>query len=329
MAGKGSGMALTAEVTGKNAKSRAPRRGSRMRVLSVGDKAFLAVLIGVPLLALLAFVWLPALASVGISFTQWDGIGFDSIHWVGLQNYKNIFTNYPPFWPAVEHNVIWMVFTALVPTPAGIFLAYQLDRKIRFSRVYQMAIFLPVVLSTAVVGFIWEIIYDPDHGLLNSALGTNNPSGKHYIDWLGNPHLNLWAVLVASAWRHTGYVMILYLAGLKSVDPSLREAAAIDGANGRQTFLRVIVPAMKPINVTIIVITVMESLRAFDMVYVLSGNNGSKQGMELLSLLITNNTVGESPRPGYGSALATVLLVVSLGAIVTFLVQNFRKERQA
>jgi multiple sugar transport system permease protein/raffinose/stachyose/melibiose transport system permease protein len=88
-------------------------------------------------------------------------------------------------------------------------------------------------------------------------------------------------------------------------------------------------PAMKPINVTIIVVTVMESLRAFDMVYVLSGNNGSKQGLELLSLLITNNTVGESPRPGYGSALATVLLVVSLAAIVTFLVQNFRKERQA
>jgi multiple sugar transport system permease protein len=270
---KGSGMALIADVTGKNAssQSRTSQRGSRMRLLSVADKAFLAVLIGVPLLALLAFVWLPALASVGISFTQWDGIGLSGLHWVGLQNYKNVFTNYPPFWPAVEHNIIWRVFTALVPTPAGIFLAYQLDRKIRFSRVYQMAIFLPVVLSTAVVGFIWEIVYDPDHGLLNSALGTNNPSGKHYIDWLGDPHLNLWAVLVASAWRHTGY----------------------------------------------------------DMVYVLSGNNGSKQGLELLSLLITNNTVGESPRPGYGSALATVLLVVSMAAIVTFLVQNFRKERQA
>jgi multiple sugar transport system permease protein/raffinose/stachyose/melibiose transport system permease protein len=305
-----------------------PRRRRRTRLLSRGDKLFLSVLIGLPLLALLLFVWLPALASVGLSFTRWNGIGIGSIHWIGLENYRQIFTNYPPFWPAIQHNLIWLVFTALIPTPFGIFIAYQLDRKIKFGRFYQTAIFLPVVLSTAVVGFIWEIVYNPDHGLLNSALGTDQP-GHGYIDWLGDPNLNLWSVLVAASWRHAGYVMVLYLAGLKSFDPALKDAASIDGANGRQTFLRVVVPALKPINVTILVITVMESLRAFDMVYVLSGNDGSKPGLEMLSLLITNNTVGEASRPGYGSALATMLLVVSLTAIVAFLVQNFRKERQA
>ncbi|MEU9471157.1 sugar ABC transporter permease [Streptomyces avermitilis] len=305
--------------------SPAPRK-ARPRRLGPGDRIFLTVLIGIPLAALLFFVWLPALASLGLSFTTWDGIDLVDIHWVGLDNYQEIFTNYPPFWPAVRHNVVWLLFTALLPTPFGIFLAYQLDRKIRFTRVYQTAIFLPMVLSLAVVGFIWEIIYNPDTGLLNGLLSAAGPG--HHIDWLGNPDLNLWAVLVASSWRHTGYIMILYLAGLKGFDPALKEAASLDGANGRQTFLRVVFPALKPVNVIILVITVMESLRSFDVVYVLGGGIGSKPGMELLSLLITDNILGESSHIGYGSALAVVLLVVSLAAIGTFLVQNFRKEDQ-
>ncbi|MHA5052423.1 carbohydrate ABC transporter permease [Streptomyces sp. SD15] len=298
----------------------------RARSLGRGDRIFLTVIIGIPLAALLFLVWLPALASLALSFTTWDGIEPADIHWIGLENYQEIFTNYPPFWPAVQHNVIWLLFTALLPTPFGIFLAYQLDRKIRFTKIYQTAIFLPMVLSLAVVGFIWEIIYNPDTGLLNGIL--NATGSGHHIDWLGNPDLNLWAVLVASAWRHTGYIMILYLAGLKGFDPALKEAAALDGANGRQTFLRVVFPALKPVNIIILVVTVMESLRAFDIVYVLGGGVGSKPGMELLSLLITDNIIGESSHIGYGSALAVILLLVSLAAIGTFLVQTVRKEDQ-
>ncbi|MFD3579107.1 carbohydrate ABC transporter permease [Streptomyces sp. NPDC058644] len=310
----------------RTARPAPPSKRARPRRLGPGDRVFLTVIVGIPLLALLVFVWLPALASVGLSFTDWDGIALSDIRWTGIDNYREIFTNYPPFWPAVQHNVVWLLFTALLPTPFGIFLAYQLDRKIRFTRIYQTAIFLPMVLSLAVVGFIWEIIYNPDNGLLNGVLGGVAP-GQH-IDWLGDPDLNLWAVLVASAWRHTGYIMILYLAGLKGFDPALKEAAALDGANGRQTFLRVVFPALKPVNIIILVVTVMESLRAFDIVYVLGGGTGSKPGMELLSLLITDNIIGESSHIGYGSALAVVLLVVSLLAICAFLVQTFRKEDQ-
>ncbi|GHB78207.1 sugar ABC transporter permease [Streptomyces viridiviolaceus] len=301
-----------------------PPASSSPSRLGLGDRLFLAAVIGLPLLALLIFVWLPALASIALSFTTWDGIDLSGIHWTGVENYTQIFTNYPPFWPAVGHNVLWLLFTALLPTPFGVFLAYHLDQKIQFTRFYQTAIFLPMVLSLAVVGFVWEIIYDPDTGLLNSLLGAVGTD--QHIDWLGNPDLNLWAVLIASAWRHTGYIMILYLAGLKSFDPALKEAAALDGANGRQTFFRIVLPTLKPVNVIIIVVTVMESLRAFDIVYVLGGGTGSKPGMELLSLLITDNIIGESGHIGYGSALAVILLLVSLAAIGAFLVQTFRKE---
>jgi multiple sugar transport system permease protein len=117
--------------------------------------------------------------------------------------------------------------------------------------------------------------------------------------------------------------MVLYLAGLKSVDPSLREAASIDGANARQTFFRVVFPALQPINVVILVVTVIEALRAFDLVFVI---NKGRNGLELLSVLVTNNIIGEASRIGFGSALAVILLVISLGVIVPYLLRTVRAE---
>jgi multiple sugar transport system permease protein/raffinose/stachyose/melibiose transport system permease protein len=294
------------------------------RLLTRRDRLTLGLMAGVPTVLHVALVWLTALASIALAFTTWDGIGFDSIKWVGLQNFKELFTSNPQFWPAVEHNVIWFVVLILLPTPFGLFLAVQLDKKIRFSRVYQTAFFLPVVMSLAVIGFVWQLIYNPDTGLINNIIGANKPG--HYIDWIGDPDLNLWAVLVAASWRHAGYMMILYLAGLKSVDPALREASALDGASEWQTFKNVIFPTLRPTNTVVLVVTIIEALRAFDLVFVF---NKGAQGTELLSILVTNNIIGESSRIGYGSAIAVVLLVISLAVIIPYLIATFRKERRA
>ncbi|MFI2718774.1 carbohydrate ABC transporter permease [Streptomyces collinus] len=294
------------------------------RLLTRRDRLTLGLMAGVPTILHVALVWLTALASIALAFTTWDGIGFDSIQWVGLNNFRELFTSNPQFWPAVEHNVIWFVVLILLPTPFGLFLAVQLDKKIRFSRVYQTAFFLPVVMSLAVVGFVWQLIYNPDTGLINSIIGANKPG--HYIDWIGDPDLNLWAVLVAASWRHTGYMMILYLAGLKSVDPALREASALDGAGEWQTFKNVVFPTLRPTNTVVLVVTIIEALRAFDLVFVF---NKGAQGTELLSILVTNNIIGESSRIGYGSAIAVVLLVISLAVIIPYLIATFRKERRA
>jgi multiple sugar transport system permease protein/raffinose/stachyose/melibiose transport system permease protein len=142
-------------------------------------------------------------------------------------------------------------------------------------------------------------------------------------DWLGDSSINIWAVLIAASWRHIGYIMVLYLAGLKSVDPSLREAAAIDGANERQTFFHVVFPVMAPINVVIVVVTVIESLRAFDIAYIV---NHGKAGLELLSTLITNNSISEAQLLGFGSAIAVVLLTISLVPIAVYLTRVMRSE---
>ena len=117
--------------------------------------------------------------------------------------------------------------------------------------------------------------------------------------------------------------MLLYLAGLKGVDPSLREAAAVDGANEVQTFFRVVFPVMRPINIIVLVITVIESLRAFDLVWVV---NKGRNGLELISALVTQNVVGEASRIGFGSALATIMLVVSLVFITIYLATVMRRR---
>ncbi|MEV7733478.1 sugar ABC transporter permease [Streptomyces sp. NPDC088921] len=301
---------------------RVPR--GHKRLLTRRDRITLGFMAGVPTILHVALVWVTALASIALAFTSWDGIGFGSIKWVGLDNFRQLFTDNPQFWPAVEHNVIWFVVLILIPTPFGLFLAVQLDKNIRFSRVYQTAFFLPVVVSLAVTGFVWQLVYNPDTGLINSLIGANKPG--HYIDWIGDPHLNLWAVLIAASWRHTGYMMILYLAGLKGVDPSLREASSLDGANEWQTFKNVIFPTLRPTNTVVLVVTIIEALRAFDLVFVF---NKGAQGTELLSILITNNIIGESSRIGYGSAIAVVLLVISLAVIIPYLISTFRKERSA
>jgi multiple sugar transport system permease protein/raffinose/stachyose/melibiose transport system permease protein len=299
---------------------RVPR--GHKRLLTRRDRITLGFMAGVPTILHVALVWVTALASIALAFTSWDGIGFGSIKWVGLDNFRQLFTDNPQFWPAVEHNVIWFVVLIAIPTPLGLFLAVQLDKNIRFSRVYQTAFFLPVVVSMAVIGFVWQLVYNPDTGLINSLIGANKPG--HYIDWIGDPDLNLWAILVAASWRHTGYMMILYLAGLKGVDPSLREAAKIDGASETTTFFRVVFPVMRPINIIVVVVTFIESLRAFDIVWVI---NKGRNGLELIGALVTQNVVGEASRIGFGSALATIMLLISSVFVVIYLNATMREPK--
>jgi multiple sugar transport system permease protein len=292
------------------------RHAGRVRRYTRRDVLILTVGLGMAVVLDLALVWGPALASIGLSGTSWDGIG--ELKWIGGSNYHDLAREYPPFWPAVRNNLLWLGFLALIATPFGLLCAVVLDRRLRLSRVYRSTLYMPVVLSLAVVGFIAQLVFSRDYGVVNTVTGGTT-------DWLGDPSVNIWVVLIFAGWRHVGYVMILYLAGLKAVDPALKEAAAIDGANEVQAFRRVVFPALKPVNIIVLVITVIEGLRAFDAVYAI---NKGRNGLELLSVLVFENIVGEASRIGFGSAIATVLLVISLGCIVTYLVQVFRQEER-
>ena len=312
-----------------------PNRGRRRRYskLSFKDKAWLCLMVGIPSTIHIVFVWIPAICTIILSFTKWDGIKLGSWHGVGFKNYWAIFTVFKgKFFPALFNNLVLLIFLGACSL-VGILLAYLLDKGVRGSRLYQSIFYFPVVLSLAVVGFIWKsVMFSQSQGLLN--VGRDKP-----IDFVGDSqklfviHLplidtplglskNFAALLIAMAWRHIGYVMVLYLAGLKSVDPTLREASSIDGCNEWQTFRRVVFPVMKPINVVVMVITVIEALRAFDIIVALK----EPIGTSVLGVIVKNNLTGEGGgQVGLGSAYGVILLLLCLGFIIWYLVNNYRE----
>jgi multiple sugar transport system permease protein len=295
-----------------------PKKAVRRRSFSGRDKVTLSFFIGIPTFLHLALVWFPALATILLSFTYWTGIRIEDIQWAGLDNYENIFFNTPIFWDALRVNVIWLFWFALIATPLGILLAYQIDREIRGHKFYQTAYYLPVVLSLAVIGVIWNFLLRPD-GFVNGALGL--PISEA-VSFFGDDRYNIWVILTMASWRHIGYIMLLYLAGLKAVDMALREAASIDGATEWQTFRKVVFPAMQPVNIIVIVITIVESLRAFDLIYIIYGGSG---GLPILGVLVFQNIAGEGASMK-GAAYAVILFLLSIVPIIAYLRQQFRED---
>ncbi|MDP9354747.1 MAG: sugar ABC transporter permease [Chloroflexota bacterium] len=298
------------------------------------DRWIALTMAGIPTILHIALIWIPTIASILLSLTDWKGIRFRDINWVGFKNYEQIFTVFEKnFFQALINNSVLLIFLFIGPTALGIGLAYLLDKDIRGTRFFQGVYFTPVVLSLAVVGFMWQsVIYSPENGLATELFG-----GENAVDWLGNQSFlipfgdaygiskNFVAILIAIAWRHTGYIMVLYLAGLKSVDSSLREAAMLDGSNEWQTFRHVVFPSLKPINVVVAVITVIEALRAFDIIYVLN----TPRRTEVLSILTTNNLLGEGGgNVGRGSAYATILFVLCFGFVIWYVTNHYRNTQE-
>lgn len=295
-------MSTSTPLTSKGTASTKKKSPVVTTKLNSRDKTTMILMAAIPTVLVVGLVWFPAVGSVILSFTDWNGIGpLSDIRFIGVQNFIDIMTIYPPFWPALTHNVLWLLSLFLIFTPLGMFLAVLVDREIKATRFYQTSFYLPVVLSGALIGFIWQLIYSRDQGLLNAVLGTS-------IDWYGNPDVNLYAAMVANGWRHAGYIMLLYLAGLKGFDPALAEAASIDGAGQVKTFFLVTFPVLRPTNMIVLVITFIDALRAFDLVWII---NQGRNGLELIATLVTANIAGEASRVGFGSALATLMLVLS------------------
>ena len=301
---------MTAAATGQTAR--------RRRAFTRGDRLTLALFVGVPTAVHVALVWLPAIATILLSFTYWTGIRYTDITWAGFANYENILLSTPAFWDALRNNAIWLGWFGLIATPLGVLLAYEIDRQIRGHRFYQSAYYLPVVLSLAVTGIIWNFMLRPD-GFVNGILGRDISNA---VSFFGNYDINIYVIMVIASWRHIGYIMLLYLAGLKSVDPAMREAAALDGATEWETFRKVILPTMRPVNIIIVVITIIESLRAFDIIYVIYGTSA---GLPILGILVFQNIAGEGASMK-GAAFAVILFLLSIGPIITYLRQQFRED---
>ncbi len=310
-----------------------PKR-RKLAQLSGRDRWVLGLMVGVPAFVHIVLVWIPALLTALLSFMKWDNITpVKTADWVGLDNYRQIFTTFGGnLYPALFNNLLLIIWL-FVCSAIGIAFAYLLDKNIKGTRVYQSVFYLPVVLSMAIVGYVWQsTMFHKKFGLLN-ILWPGKPidfiADRKFLFVLHIGHYDLGltrnfaALLLAMAWRHIGYIMVIYLAGLKSFDPSLREAAAIDGCSEWQTFRRVVFPGLKPINVVICVITIIEALRAYDIVAALK----TPRGTEVMGTLVTGSLTGEGGgRVGIGSAYGMVLFMLCIGFIIWYVSNNFRSR---
>jgi multiple sugar transport system permease protein/raffinose/stachyose/melibiose transport system permease protein len=265
------------------------------------------------------WVFWPALNSFYLSLTKWNGLGPPQS--VGLRNFTDLLSD-DVFLTALRNNVIWAVGFGGLSVLGGLALAVALNRPRRGVGLYRSAIYLPMVFSLAVTGLFWRVLYQPD-GAVNGALRGIGLGGLAR-QWLADPHTALYAVLVAAVWRQVGYVMVLYLAGLKGCDPSLTEAATVDGAGPWQRFRYVTWPQLRGVNTVVFAVTVIDSLRTFDIVWAMTGG-GPYHSSELLSTYMYEQGF-TFLNLGYASALAVVIFALAILFIITYLIRATREE---
>lgn len=294
----------------------APAR-RRARLRGVPGVVWLFLLI--PAAVEVAMVFWPALNSFYLSFTKWNGLG--AAQPVGLANFRDLAAD-DVFRGALKNNVIWAVGFGGLSVLGGLALAVALNKPRRGVGLYRSAIYLPMVFSLAVTGLFWRVQYQPD-GTINTLLGA---VGLHGLEkqWLADPHTALYAVLVAAVWRQVGYVMVLYLAGLKSTDPTLDDASAVDGAGRWQRFRYVTWPQLRGVNTVVFAVTVIDSLRTFDIVWAMT-QGGPYHSSELLSTYMFQQGF-TFLNLGYASAIAVVIFALALLFIITYLVRTTREE---
>jgi multiple sugar transport system permease protein/raffinose/stachyose/melibiose transport system permease protein len=287
-------------------------KGSRLSLLlmAAGPLAFYAI-----------FVLLPLAQSIQIATWDWNGLG--QPEFVGLDNFRRAL-NDRLFVGAFSNTALWLVVAVTVPTALGLLLAVLLDRPLRGSRVYKSAFYMPITLSLVVVGQVWIWIYQPNWGLLNSVLEAVGLDGLTRA-WLGDPATSLIAVIVAWCWQQTALSLILYLAALTTIPRDLLEAAAIDGATWWQQFRRVIVPLLRPATVVVITLAVINTLKGFDIVFVLT-QGGPFHTSDNLAMFMYSETFFRY-RVGYGAAIAVALFILAIIVVVIYFRQSRASER--
>ncbi|EGE56360.1 carbohydrate ABC transporter permease [Rhizobium phaseoli] len=283
---------------------------------STHDPRMQAAILLVPALAIYAvFALYPMLNVVILSFQKWNGLDANR-QFVGMANYSAIFTRDPVFWVAFRNTVIWTLMSLIFPPLVGLLLALSLNQKI-FGRNGLRAIFyLPVIIAPIAVATMWKWMYDPFFGLFAQLLTSWGMQGW-IKDWLGNKDIALYSVFVAYLWQTVGFSMVLFLAGLQNVSQTLVEAARIDGAGRWAVFKHVTLPALRPTITIVLVLSVISSLKAFDIVYGLTGG-GPAQSTQMLALWAFTQAM-QIFDFGRGAAISVVLLLITMAVVIPYL----------
>lgn len=283
------------------------------------------ILLGPGLLIFAVFAVVPFVDVIRLSFVRWDGMSPHQT-FVGLQNYRAILTQDAVFWTAFNNTLIWTILSVLIPPGIGFVLALGLNHDLRGRNTLRAMFYLPVIIAPIAVATMWRWMYDPFFGIVNAVFSEFGLKGL-IQDWLGNRQVALYAVFVAYVWQTVGFSMVLFLAGLQNVSTTLIEASRLDGANRWQSFRFVTVPALGTTFTIVLVLTVINSLRAFDIVYGMT-HGGPAQATQLLALWAFWQSL-QLHDFGKGSAIAVVLLLLSAVIVIPYLRWTLRREDEA
>lgn len=266
-----------------------------------------------PLIAFMAvFTYVPILTSLDLSFREWDFLSPEK-PWVGLENYRQLFASHD-FWNALRVTALFVAISVPIRLALALGAASLLARQTTATRIMRGALFLPSVTSTVSIAVVFSWVFATDHGLANAALGL---LGLPRLNWLQDPTLALWVIVMVNTWKQLGYDVIIYVAGLQAIPPELYDAAAVDGGRRGHVFRRVTVPLVMPTTYFLLVVSVIEAFQIFTIVDVMT--RGGPAGA-------TNMLVNELYKVGFtlfdigqGSALAAMLFLI---LVVLALVQS-------
>ena len=277
--------------------------------MKIKKKTGLPYLFMLPSILIFVGVYLlPFLYSLYISVTDWSGMG-QKLNFVGLSNYKGLFEE-PHFWETLRNNLIYFVELVGIQFIISMVLAVVLNAAFKGRNFFRALYFMPTIICTLAVGFIWNIMFDPINGPIKTLLKNAGFLELSRIMWLGNTKTAIHAVSFVSLWQWTGWSMVIYLAGLQSIDKNLYEAAEIDGANAVQKFFKVTLPLLAPSITVNLVNSTIGALKIFDLPFIMTGG-GPGHATESLAMMMYTYSFGLN-KMGYGTAISIILFVVIL-----------------
>jgi multiple sugar transport system permease protein len=269
-----------------------------------------------------AYVLIPIVWSIGYSFYEWDGLGKPVF--IGLRNYVDLWGD-TEFWMALKNTAIWF-FGFLLSIPIGLGLALLLNQKVAGIRLTKALFFFPFVIAQAVIGLVFTWFYNPDSGLLNQVLAL---FGMGPIAILADERFVTFGLIAAALYPQIAYCMILYLTGLNNLRPDLIEAARLEGCKGWGMLWKVVLPQLRPATFIAVVVTVIGSLRSFDMIDIMTQGGPYGTSTVLAHYMYQVSLSEYGYRMGYGAAVATVLFLIMLVYIVFVLYRVYQQEKEA
>ena len=289
------------------------------KVLS--DKKAICVFVLPAFVFFVAVVLLPIFTSAYYSLLDWDGIGSGTF--VGLANYKTLFFDRSSnFWFAARNSLLYAAISIFIQLPVSLLLALVLAFGVRHEKFYRSVFFIPVLISSVVIGQLWMKIYNADYGLLNTLLRV-----VHLDDfcktWLGDKSTVLGATFVPMLWQYIGYHMLLLYGAIKSISPEIFEAAKIDGVGPVKMTVRIIMPLIRPMVRVCLTLSLIGSLKIFDLVYILT--NGGPAGASEVPATLMYKTIFLRNRYGRGSAIAIFIVIECL--VFTLLIRKLTTRK--